>query len=187
MTSTLPTLQVATKKPKQSTKASIIRRDVILPMQEPYMQQIVTGMKTYEFRKYLINRNVERIWFYRTAPHSSIEYICEILPARTRTASDEPLDEDGSGNKEYNERHGDYDGYDYAYSKSTWWKVKVICGTHTLILSYSEILSVYKLGHPITLAELRETYEMKSAPRGLVYTPQSILDNVSWKDAEKLR
>lgn len=82
------------------------------------MQQIVTGEKTYEFRKYLINRNVERIWFYRTAPHSSIEYICKILPARTRNASDEPLEDNGLGNKEYNERHKEYEGYDFAYSQS---------------------------------------------------------------------
>lgn len=50
-----------------------------------------------------------------------------------------------------------------------------------------EIMSVYKLGQPIALAELIETYGMKSAPRGLVYTPQSILERVKWKDAEKLR
>lgn len=43
------------------TTADAIRRDAILPMQEPYMQQIVTGEKTYEFRKYLINRNVDVI------------------------------------------------------------------------------------------------------------------------------
>lgn len=52
----------------QSTKGSIIRPDAILPMQEPH-----SGVKNYEFRTYLINCNVERIWFYRTAPHSSIE------------------------------------------------------------------------------------------------------------------
>lgn len=50
-----------------------------------------------------------------------------------------------------------------------------------------EIRSVYKLGQPIALAELMETYGMKSAPRGLVYTPRSTLERVSWKDAEKLR
>jgi predicted transcriptional regulator len=118
-------------------------------MQEPYMQQIVTGKKTYEFRKYRLKQSIERIWFYRTAPHSGIDYVCDILPARTRNLGDPALEEDGLGNKEFNIRHQDWEGYDFAY----------------------KILSVHKLNKPITLNNLRENHGFKSAPRGLVYSP----------------
>lgn len=134
-------------------------------MQEPYMQQIVTGQKTYEFRRYQLKPHVKRVWFYRTAPHSSIEYVCEILPARTRGRGDKPLDEDGLGNKEYNERHKDYDGYDYAY----------------------KILSVYRLEQALTLDHLRLSHGFKSAPRGMVYAPASITDKINWRGAKRLR
>lgn len=60
-------------------------------MREPYMHQIATGSKTFEFRKYPFPRSVQRIWFYRTAPHSSIAHVCEISPARTRRPGDPPL------------------------------------------------------------------------------------------------
>ena len=141
------------------------KSDVILPMQEPYMQQIVTGEKTYEFRNYCLKESVERIWFYSTAPQSSIEYICEILPAKTRNPGDLPLEEDGLGNKEFNERHQDWERYDFAY----------------------KILSVYKIAKPITMNDLRNDHGMKSAPRGLVYAPASLLELVSWQEQNKLR
>jgi hypothetical protein len=64
------------------------------------MQQIVSLAKNYEFRCYPINTPVLRVWFYLSVPRSHIAYICEIGPACTRNAGDEPLVEDGLGNKE---------------------------------------------------------------------------------------
>ncbi|RMZ81022.1 hypothetical protein DV738_g2409, partial [Chaetothyriales sp. CBS 135597] len=132
--------------------------DVILPMQDPYMSQIINGTKNYEFRKYCLKPSIRRIWFYRTAPHSAITHICEILPARTRNPGDEPLVEDGLGNSEFNSRHADWEGYDFAY----------------------KIKSVYELQKPISLTEMRTTYAFKAAPRSLVYLPQSISKRVLW-------
>ena len=139
--------------------------DAILPMREPYMQQIVTVEKTYEFRKYCLQQSVKRIWFYSTAPQSSIEYICEILPAETRNSGDLALEEDGLGNKEFNTRHKDWEGYNFAY----------------------KILSVYRIESPITLQDLKNDHGMKSPPRGLVYTPPSLLELVEWQKQTKLR
>lgn len=133
--------------------------DAILPMQDPYMIQITDGRKNYEFRKYCLKPCVKRIWFYRTAPHSSITHVCETLPARTRNSGDPPLDENGLGNTEFNNRHKDWEGYDFAY----------------------EIVTVYELRRPISLKELREKHGFKSAPRGLVYLPKSINNSVNWK------
>jgi predicted transcriptional regulator len=145
--------------------SAVVRSDVILPMQEPYMQQIVTGEKTHEFRKYCLKHSIQRIWFYRTAPHSSIEYICEILPAKTRNPGDTALEEDGLGNKEFNTRHKDWEGYDYAY----------------------KIISVYKLDKPITMNDLKIIHGIRSAPRGLVYAPPSLTEHVEWQKQSKLR
>ena len=138
--------------------ASRLASDVILPMQDPYMSQIINGTKNYEFRKYCLKPDVKRIWFYRTAPHSAITHICKILPARTRNPDDDPLEEDGLGNAEFNKKHKDWDGYDFAY----------------------KIVSVYELRKPISLAEMRMTYGLKAAPRGLVYLPQLMGKRVVW-------
>lgn len=151
---TLPTLRAMASGSKPTP------RDVILPMTFDYMSQIVRGEKTYEFRRYRIAPSVERIWFYITAPMKEVKYLCEIDPARTRKRGDEPLEEDGVGNKEFNERHEDWAGYDFAY----------------------RLRSLYMLKAPIKLAELKEKYGIKAAPRGLVYTPEALLRDVKWKD-----
>jgi predicted transcriptional regulator len=120
-------------------------------MNQPYMGQIVSGLKTFEFRKYRIAENVQRVWFYVTAPESRISHVCDIDAARTRTEGDEPLPLNGLGNKEFNERHPDWNGYDYAY----------------------EIKAVYQLTLPLGLKVMKEKYGWKGAPRGLVYvTPE---------------
>ncbi|KAK0649277.1 PUA-like domain-containing protein [Cercophora newfieldiana] len=131
--------------------------DVILPMQDPYMDHIVNGTKNYEFRKYRMKPSVKRIWFYRTAPHSAITHISDILPARTRDPQ-HPLQEDGLGNAEFNNRHKDWRGYDFAY----------------------RILSVYELRKPIPLAEMKSRHGIKIPPRGLVYLPETISKSVVW-------
>ncbi|RJE18503.1 hypothetical protein PHISCL_09156 [Aspergillus sclerotialis] len=149
---------------KNSICKSASCTDVILPMQDPYIAQIIDGRKNYEFRKYCLKSSVERIWFYRTAPHSSITHICETQPARTRKPGDTPLEEDGLGNAEYNRRDNDWDGYDFAYY----------------------MLTVYELRDPISLKQMKNKYGFKSAPRGLVYLPKSISDDVDWKQQKLL-
>ncbi|KAJ5833297.1 hypothetical protein N7474_001608 [Penicillium riverlandense] len=139
--------------------------DVILAMQDPYMTQIIDGVKNYEFRKYRINASVQRIWFYRTAPHSSITHICEILPAATRNPGDALLAEDGLGNVEFNTRDPEWDGYEFAY----------------------KIVSVYELCEPVSLQDMKGRYGFKAAPRGLVYLPESIRGSVDWKMQKLVR
>ncbi|KAK5659351.1 hypothetical protein OQA88_1444 [Cercophora sp. LCS_1] len=75
--------------------------DVILPTQDPYMEQVIAGTKNYEFRKYRPKPTAKRIY--------------ETLPARTRNKGDPPLAEDGLGNAELNSRHKDWAGRDFAY------------------------------------------------------------------------
>ena len=148
----MPPLKAAKSRSLHRTKPVIpgcntTRTDIVLPMNQPYMRQIVSGVKTYEFRKYRLSKDIKRVWFYVTAPESRISHICDIGVARTRGPGDTPLPSTGLGNKEYNERHPDWDGYDYAY----------------------EIESVYELTVPLELKVMKEKYGWKGAPRGLVY------------------
>jgi predicted transcriptional regulator len=144
------------RKSKAKPTPKPARADIFLPMNQPYMSQIVSGIKNFEFRKYRISGAVKRIWFFVTAPESRISHVCEIGAARTRTADDEPLPLPGLGNKEFNERHPDWNGYDYAY----------------------EILSVRALKTPLALDDMKKRYGWKGAPRGLVYVVPDMIRDV---------
>ncbi|KAF8875885.1 hypothetical protein CPB84DRAFT_1829107 [Gymnopilus junonius] len=82
---------------------------------DPWMAKSFLARKHTNSRKSRIRPSVKRIWFYLNAPQSCIKYVCDIDPPRTREPGDEPLEEGPLGNKEYNERHKDWNGYDYAY------------------------------------------------------------------------
>ncbi|KAF4999363.1 hypothetical protein FGRMN_2504 [Fusarium graminum] len=136
-------------------------------MQDPYMQQVIDGTKTYKFRKYNM-AGIERIWFYRTAPHSSITHICPVSQAVTRNDDDEPLPEDGLGNKDYNEKHPDYERYDYAY----------------------RINGVYEIqaqgGQGITWPMMRDEHGMKAPPQGRVTVPESMIAQYHLEGQKKI-
>lgn len=145
-------------------RTTIRRADAILPMTDDYVQQIVGKEKNYEFRRYRINSDVRRIWFYLNAPNSHISFVCEVDSARTRQPGDEPLVEDGLGNKEFNKRDPEWDGYDFAY----------------------RIRSVRRLPTPITLANMKSKHGIKGAPRSLVYVPESMLSAWRCSDMETI-
>ncbi|WWC88248.1 uncharacterized protein L201_003154 [Kwoniella dendrophila CBS 6074] len=151
-------MEVETENPKTDIILSMARTP-----SEDYMQQIVSQIKTHEFRKRLYPSTVQRIWFYETSPISAITYICGTLPAHNRITDGTLDDEIGIGNKEYNENDGkdkDWLGYDYAY----------------------KITSCYKLPKPITLKEMKEKYGIKGAPRGMVYVTYRMMDDIKLDD-----
>ena len=75
-----------------------------------WMQMIVERSKTYEFRKTRYPTSVLRIWFYETAPISSLTYICEVDPGLPGDPSN-PLPLNGHRNREFNEgTHPDWSG-----------------------------------------------------------------------------
>ena len=121
-----------------------------MSIQEEYMTQILKGHKTVEFRKYALPHSVTRIWFYLLPSHE-LRYVISILPAVSRLFGD-ILKEDGEGNKEYNEWHQDYDGYDYAY----------------------RITGVWKLGRKIGKEEMKK-YGFQDRPRGRTFLPMKLL------------
>ena len=136
--------------------------DVVLPMNQPYMNQIVSGDKTHEFRRYKLSPQIKRVWFYITSPECQISYICGINPAKTLTSKDGSLPLNGLGNKEFNERQH---GYGFVY----------------------EIKSVYKLRNPLTLTVLKENYGWKAAPRGMVYVTPKMMKDITLEDQIKIR
>jgi hypothetical protein len=143
-----------------------VRHDVILAMQEPTCNKSSAAKRHTNSANNSCPAQSNGSGSTASRPTSSIEYICEILPARTRGGPDDaPLEGDGVGNKEFNVHHKDREGYDYAY----------------------KIQSVYRLDDPLTLAKLQSIYGMNSAPRGLVYTPASIVEQVDWRKAVKIR
>ncbi|KAK2736028.1 hypothetical protein CKAH01_07782 [Colletotrichum kahawae] len=126
-------------------------------MRDPYMQQIIDGTKTYEFRKYNIE-GVQRIWFYRIRPYAAITHVCEVSPAVTRNPGDQPIPENGLGNKEFNDRHPDWNGYDFAY----------------------------RINSGIRWPQMRDEHGMTIPPRGRVRLPASIAEQFPWHQQTKI-
>lgn len=59
--------------------------------------------------------SIKRIWFYANAPSSCIKYVRELSVAHARRESDGPLPENEIGNRKFNERDKEWEGYNYAY------------------------------------------------------------------------
>lgn len=86
-------------------------------------------------------------------PKGAISRTCEIDTARTRRPGDAPLPEDGVGNTLFNERHPSWARNDFAY----------------------RVRSVRELAEPLSLAVMKQ---VNIAPRGMIYTPEKVLQDV---------
>lgn len=120
----------------QTDASSPSPTDVILKIQQPHLSNILSGIKTYEFRKYLLPSSVQRVWFFLIEPVSSISYVAEISPAiiRTKEPSDVSwrLPEDGVGNREFNSFDEGWEGEDYAYKLGRVWRLEGEVGLQKL-------------------------------------------------------
>ncbi|GFZ43502.1 hypothetical protein JCM24511_01222 [Saitozyma sp. JCM 24511] len=147
-------------------RSTMSKTDLILAMartaSEDYMQQIVLRLKTHEFRKRRYPTSVLRFWFYETSPINAITYICEVSPAHSRS-EDGPLgDEEGIGNRDYNEFDPSFEGYEYAYRVKSCWRVV----------------------QPVGLDRLMKDFGLGGAPRGMVYVPEELARVVAWDEQE---
>lgn len=139
---------------------------MVLAITDSYMQQIIDGTKTFEFRKYNM-AGVQRIWFYHTAPHSAVTHVCEVDSAVKRSPGQDLIPEDGLGNLEYNQSHPDWNGYDFAY------RIKSICAIDAPT--------------GIRWAEMKNKHGMNMPPRGRMSLPHSIQQQFPWDHQTKIR
>ena len=123
---------------------------------------IVDRTKTHEFRSTLYPASVLRIWFYQTAPTSTLTYICEVDPGLARDPA-HPLPLNGHRNKEFNDgTEPDWSGKMYAY----------------------KVRSCYKVRDPLSLEKLKKTYHYGSAPRGMVYVTEKLMEDIIWNEQD---
>ena len=55
-----------------------ISNDIIITIKKEPSENILKGIKTYEFRKYIPKTGIKRIWVYTGMPVGKMEYMIEI-------------------------------------------------------------------------------------------------------------
>ncbi|KAI3604553.1 hypothetical protein WG66_008484 [Moniliophthora roreri] len=135
--------------------------DVIVPMTLDYMDQLITRQKPYECRRYRISPSVKRIWFYLTAPHSCIAYICEIDPITAR--NDSPSMEETS----------------FSYTLKSVWRIWKSLGLREMKKNYGLKVAPRGLMYVPTCIldavpwrEQQCLWKLENKPRRVVTTPQ---------------
>ncbi|RKU49115.1 hypothetical protein DL546_007306 [Coniochaeta pulveracea] len=121
------------------------RSDVIISIHPGPAEQIANGHKTHEFRNYNLPPQVSRIWIYITAPVSELRYLATVGPAQ------EPgqIPNNNAENEAFNAGRG----LRYAH----------------------ELLQVYQLNNPVSLAMIKERGFMKTPPQRYQYIPPAIV------------
>ena len=107
-----------------------MNKAIFISIKPKYTKKIETGEKTYEFRRYYPKQKINTLYVYETVPTCALKYIIEIGKV---IKYPNKLTKKGYGNQDFNEG---INNPKYAY----------------------EIKHVYLLKTPISLKELRETY-----------------------------
>jgi hypothetical protein len=125
--------------------------DVFISLHPPHVRNIRNRTKDHEFRTWALPPSVMRIWIYETAPASKIQYMATIGPAKY---PGDILDERGVGNAEFNAKAAG--SSEYAY----------------------EILDLYELANPQTLADLKKKEWLKGPPQKMAWVRPAVLDDL---------
>lgn len=110
-----------------------------------HVKRIKSGVKNYEFRKYVPSRGVDRLWVYTSSPVCALEYVVDIDKI---VEYPDKISEEGYGNVEFNVGEKEAP---YAY----------------------HIKSLYRLKKPIHLGELREKFKF-TAPQSFFYLDSNV-------------
>lgn len=110
-----------------------------------HVERIKSGVKNHEFRKYVPNRGVDRLWIYTSSPVCALEYVADIDKI---VAYPDKIAEDGYGNVEFN------------------------MGQKEALYAY-HIKSLCRLKKPIHLGKLREKYKF-TAPQSFLYLDSNV-------------
>ncbi|KAJ7455911.1 hypothetical protein B0H11DRAFT_228944 [Mycena galericulata] len=147
--------------PLTKNKTPDTKKDILISIKEPHMNNIVSRAKNHEFRKYLISRTVERMWLYVSSPDQTLRYIAVVSQGKV---PGEITHENGLGNADFNN------------------------GTQATlgVASHAyEIMHLYKLRLPLPISVLTERYAI-SPPQRYVYAPKQLLDDIPLEDQETL-
>ncbi|KAJ6601277.1 hypothetical protein DFH09DRAFT_559656 [Mycena vulgaris] len=137
------------------------KRDILISIKTPHMNNIVSRAKDHEFRKYLISRTVERMWLYVSSPDQTLRYIAIVSQGKV---PGETENDEGLGNADFNS------GAQTAQGDAT----------HAY-----EIIHLYRLRLPLPISVLTERYGI-SPPQRYAYIPKQLLDDVKLEEQEML-
>ncbi|KZV74835.1 hypothetical protein PENSPDRAFT_748940 [Peniophora sp. CONT] len=122
------------------------KEDILAAIQPCCVAKFVARVADHEFKKYLINNDVKRVWFYSSKPVQALRYIAVISKGK---APGEIDDEHGEGNHEFNKQKS---GFAY------------------------EINELYEMKRPIPLEELKSKYKTTYPQRFVYVPPKLLED-----------
>ncbi|KAH8903131.1 hypothetical protein BR93DRAFT_885760 [Coniochaeta sp. PMI_546] len=122
------------------------RSDIIISIHPEPADLIASGRKNHEFRNYKIPNTVSRLWMYVTRPLCELRYMATIGPAKQPGEIDE---HSGIGNRDFNAQTGSK----FAY----------------------ELLQVYQLNNPVSLAMMKKNGWVEGPPQKYVYVPPAVV------------
>jgi len=117
-----------------------MENEVLFSLKPKFAELIEKKEKTHEFRKYAPKRLPTRLWFYITAPVSTLVYVADVDPV---VKFPNKIPNDGYGNDDFNN------------------------GLKKAEFAFP-IRHLYKLKTPLNLAQLRLSYSF-TAPQGFAY------------------
>ncbi|KAK1783657.1 hypothetical protein QBC45DRAFT_398472 [Copromyces sp. CBS 386.78] len=133
-----------------------IKTDVLMAIKPIHLANIVSREKNHEYRKYRLKDEVVRLWLYETKEggqgRASITHIAVIPEGVRHTPGTVPTEPRGIGNDDFN------------------------AGLKQSKFGYP-VLEVYELVKPVTLAEMKSKWGMRSAPMGWQYVRAGL-----WRD-----
>ncbi|KAB8257896.1 hypothetical protein BDV32DRAFT_151873 [Aspergillus pseudonomiae] len=124
------------------------REDIFMSIKPEHMQNISTGAKNHEYRRYLLPSSVRRIWFYTTAPESRIAHVARVSHGKV---PGEVPENGGIGNEDFN------------------------AGKKVSKYGY-EILDLWRLKEPIRLKMALSEGYLNGAPQKYCWVPPKLLE-----------
>lgn len=133
----------------QSIKTS--KADIFMSIKPEHIANIASRIKNHEYRRYLLPSSVRRIWFYTSAPISSVQYVARISSGRVPGQVPE---DGGIGNADFNAGKKDCAKYGY------------------------EILELWKLEPRISLQQAKAKGYLKGPPQKYCWLPQVVIEDL---------
>ncbi|KAI9856066.1 MAG: hypothetical protein M1813_009286 [Trichoglossum hirsutum] len=138
--------KVTTTRPP-AAKAETSHSDIFMSIKPEHISNIAARLKNHEYRSYRLPSSVRHIWFYTSAPVSSLHYIARISSAKVPGQVPE---DGGLGNEDFN------------------------AGEKVSKFGY-EVLALWELEQPISLQQAKARGYLKGPPQKYCWVPQSFI------------